>query len=263
MFIHAIIRKFVAYILLGAVSVKGECKWTPDRNGRVNLPWDITEIPKYAFHRCKELKTIFIGDWITRINDAAFHSSGLREVIWDEPDDDDRVDKGTELFFGVAVFYGCKSLKHISIPARVFDLNTSVLAMSGIERIDFTPAISGPVLRWIPPDFVWGAPIKSITIPSYIEQIGPNAFHQSGLQSINFESGSELFVIKHTAFYETPLVTANFPNGASIANDAFQGVTTCKHLFQAGNTVVNCNQISLPLHDKTRSVRGANRVSSE
>jgi len=251
MFIHAIIRKFVAYILLGAVSVKGECKWTPDKNGRVNLFWIITEIPKDAFHGCKELKSIWIADSVTRINYMAFRSSGLQEVIWEEPDYyDKRVEEGTELIFGAAVFYNCKSLKHISIPAKVLHLGSSVLAESGIESIDFAPAISSPVLRKIPANFVQGAPINSITIPSYITEIGPNAFRQSKLQSINFDSGSKLLEIKKTAFYETPLETGNFPNGASIANDAFQGVTTtCEHLFQAGNTVVNC-QISLPLRKK-------------
>jgi len=240
MFLHAIVRKFVAAILLGAFSVEGSCKWPIDGNGKVQIPDYVTAIPRYAFFKCTAAKTVFIWTQITEIGANAFTKSGLREIIFEEPDDDDYVEDGTELIFRGAVFHSCKSLHHISIPARVRHLNSAEFSHSGLQTITFASSASGALLRDISANLFYAAPITSITIPDYITVISDLAFYESGLTSINFEAGSNLKSIRKKAFYGTQLVTANIPNGVSIANDAFQN-TPCENLFQAGNTVVNCH----------------------
>jgi len=102
----------ICIALVGAVSVRGDCLFTPDENGRVVIPKGTKSIPEEAFQDCAALKKIDIPASVENIEDFAFDFAvNLKKVFFH---------KGSNLEgIGDYSFHACYNLKRINFPSTL------------------------------------------------------------------------------------------------------------------------------------------------
>ena len=135
------------------------------------IPSIVTSIGDSAFSWCSSLSELVIPSSVTSIGDSAFTCSSLSELVI----------PSSVTSIGDWAFFGCSSLKYISIPKSVICLNGNPFA-----------AWDGK-LECLSPNFVYeddvlfnkdksriisfrNQNIKSYVIPSYVTSIGDHAF---------------------------------------------------------------------------------------
>ena len=135
------------------------------------IPSIVTSIGDSAFSWCSSLSELVIPSSVTSIGDSAFTCSSLSELVI----------PSSVTSIGDLAFFGCSSLKYISIPKSVICLNGNPFA-----------AWDGK-LECLSPNFVYeddvlfnkdksriisfrNQNIKSYVIPSYVTSIGDHAF---------------------------------------------------------------------------------------
>lgn len=109
---------------------------------RVVLPKELSNIGRYAFCECKNLRFITIPDSVTAIGDMAFYDcenlemlslgKSLRRIGYNafyncKSLKDVRLPYGLESI-GYQAFYRCESLTNVTVPADVKEMGTSVFA---------------------------------------------------------------------------------------------------------------------------------------
>ena len=128
--------------LLSGVATGGVCRYTPDANGHVDVPYGETSIDDFAFYACDALVSITLPSSVTRIGDYAFVTCPL--LTWVTTSD-----RLTSI--GHSAFYRCNSLAHVSLP-------------DGLTSIG----------EWA---FYKCASLPSVVLPTGIESIGMGAFY--------------------------------------------------------------------------------------
>lgn len=113
------------------------------------------------------------------------------------------------------------------------------LIFSGVGDVD-----NPSELVTIGNDVFYGCPIKDVTIPASVTSIGQVAFTypsgtQSQLETLTFESGSNLTTIGHNAFKNSKITSIELPNTVTnIAYNAFYKSTLLTNFtFQSGSVI--------------------------
>ena len=143
----------------------------------IELPETVTRLGKNVFKDCTSLKSITLPSSLVEIEEGAFAGcTSLEEIIFEEEEikiqvESDETDKkdndkdeddenvkieihGTK-YIGIAAFSGCTSLKKVSLPASLVQIDT--LAFAGCTSLE------------------------EITIPESVTNIGIGAFNTDGL----------------------------------------------------------------------------------
>ena len=177
----------------------------------ITIPSSVTSIGNYAFAYCQSLQSITIPSEVTSINNGAFLSCYLLTSI--------SIPSGVTTLNSSNIFQYCYSLQLISIPSGVTFIGsstfqycyslTSITIPSGVTSIEAST-------------FNYCYSLKSITIPSGVTSIGINAFQYCySLTSITIPS--EVTSIGNYTFnYCYSLKSITIPSKVtSIGNYAF------------------------------------------
>ena len=123
--------------LLSGVATGSVCRYAPDANGHVDVPYGETSIDDFAFYACDALVSITLPSSVTRIGDYAFVACPL--LTWVTTSD-----RLTSI--GHSAFYRCNSLAHVSLPD-----GSSRPATDPLRCTSWAPASAPPHRRLPPP----------------------------------------------------------------------------------------------------------------
>ena len=174
--------------------------------------YSVTSIDSFAFHGCRRLTSVAIGNSVTSIGQSAFRDcSGLTSITIGN----------SVTSIGQSAFRGCSGLTSITIPNSVTSIGQSVFSgCSGLASITIGNSVTS-----IGHEAFYGCSgLTSITIPNSVTSIGLEAFYGcSGLTFITIGNGVTL--IDNSAFYGcSGLTSITIPNSVtSIGIDAFRG----------------------------------------
>jgi len=219
--------------LVGAVSVRGDCFMTPDKDGIVVITGGTETITPGAFKRCDALEKIIIPASVKNIGKQAFlEATNLKKVFFK---------KGSNLKdIGDQAFSGCNSLERFDFPNSLKKIGKSVFFRSGLQKVSFKNGIqvigNGA--------FNSCSSLKKITFPRSLRRIGKDAFSYSGLEEIKFyiKRDSRLQEIGVHAFFKSEnLKTINIPTGVEIRPQAFKETGCSSDMFVPGATIVDCS----------------------
>ena len=146
----------------GLKSIGYEAFKNCDSLTEITLPEGVTKISSYAFAECHKLKSIN-AKGVTSVRDSAFESCfKLSEIEFSED----------FYYVGGYAFWGCDSLKEFKYDKQTTFIDIYGFHYSGIESFEFSNE-----LTVIPEGAFESAELISITLPSNLEIIGPNAFN--------------------------------------------------------------------------------------
>ncbi|HEX9059730.1 MAG TPA: leucine-rich repeat domain-containing protein, partial [Clostridia bacterium] len=156
---------------------------------RAELPESLTKIEKSAFNRCRKLNEVLFGSNVAEIGDLAFYACNSLKNI--------HLPDGLKSI-GDMAFYKCFSLDEITLPKSLSSLGSNVFTASGLKsaaincnlnecgtdvfsqcnklkKLSFDEGVKS-----IGNKFAFSCPsLKYVNLPSSIEYIGKNAFHDS------------------------------------------------------------------------------------
>ena len=163
----------------------------------VTLPEGITTIPYWTFYRCSSLKTVVIPNSVKRIEEQAFHQSGIESIVLPESVEE----------IGPYTFYQCENLESITVKSRVTSLPLSfcqdcpklqyVSLPEGLENIgrfaflnctSLTECLLPSTLKGLMYASFALSGLKSISIPDAIEHIGEFSFESTAMESANLSN---------------------------------------------------------------------------
>ena len=161
----------------------------------VIIPDSVTTIGKYAFYRCKSLRSVFIPDSVTAIGVYAFSScENLTNIV---------IPSSVTIIWGGA-FSDCTSLTRIVIPDSVIPIGE--YAFSGCSSLT-SISIPDSVVSICNHAFYGCSNLTSISIPSSAISIGESAFDGCGkLTTILAKAKLSQKAFGKTKFY-APIVT--------------------------------------------------------
>ncbi len=179
----------------------------------VTTPSYVTEVARYAFEGCTNLKSVTILDGVTKIGAIAFKGCANLERVT-------VADSVTEI--GGGAFEGCTSLKYVNIPHSVTEIRTN-LFKDCTSLVDIT--LPNSVTR------IWGdafkgcTSMKSITIPGSVTEMEAAFYGCAELESVTIERGVPS--IGFAAFQDcTGLKNITIPDTVTtIEGQAFWGCT--------------------------------------
>ena len=126
------------------------------------IPEGVKVIGEEAFKDCYKLARVYIPDSVTTIEKSAFEGC-KRLVEINVPDSVDSI--------GERVFCGCERLEQLTIPSSVTSFPQFCFAKTGLTSFDFAQTVTK--IGW---GVFSGSGLKSIVIPSNIENISSYAF---------------------------------------------------------------------------------------
>lgn len=207
----------------------------------IEVPANITEIPKYCFFRFTQMKSIKLHNSITKIGDEAFQECGIVEITLPNS----LVDIGEGVFYHNTsltditlpdnlitipwgMFRACTSLKTIHIPESVTTISNAVFsgctALNEIQLPSHLASIGSGV-------FSGCTALSEVTLPESIITIESGAFSGcKGLTAINLPDNLE--EIQSNAFYKcSKLNTIIIPNKITeLAPNVFSGCTALNEI---------------------------------
>ena len=210
---------------------------------KVTIGRGLTQISKEAFVFTTSLNTITIPNGITLIGGAAFSSSGLTSVVFEE--------NSSLMLIDGSAFFGC-NISEIDIPASVLEIGESAFVCNPLIRIGFT---DNAVLRTIGKSaFAMCWLLENIDLPTSLRTIGGFAFQSSGLTEATIPAG--VTTIGEGAFSLcSDLTKVEVEAGNTVYHD-IDGVVytldnTAIHTYPAGKagesyTLQNTTQIVAP-----------------
>ncbi len=161
------------------------------------IPDSVTSIGASAFYWCQLLEEITLPDSIEFIGETAFHYSGYynNQKNWkndmlyinsalisakDSISGDCRVKDGTTIIADKA-FYGCKSLKSVTIPEGIKSIGDyTFYECTSLESVTIPESVTD-INAYA---FAWCSSLKTAEIPAGVTQIGEYAFfYCSSLES--------------------------------------------------------------------------------
>jgi|GEM_PF-1870066 len=200
---------------------------------QINLNDGLKKIGDYAFIYCYPLQSISIPSTVTEIGNGAFHSSGLQQITLNE---------GLKTI-GDYAFQWCDSLRSITLPSTVTNIgycaftfvnsletitvasgNSNYYSEDGVlfdktkKRLIAYPANKSPhydiplgvtVIDTAAFEGNWS--LRSVTIPSSVTDLAPEAFYRCDLLSV-IDLPSSISKIGNYCFYECYNLSAIFTN---------------------------------------------------
>lgn len=170
----------------------------------VEIKNNLQTIPKYAFFRCLNLKTVKMPATVKEIGLSAFAESGIETI-----------DLSNVETIGVEAFYECLYLKNVNI-GKAKLLATSAFARSGVTSL-IVPATVGYIPDFLCQDCIG---LKTVTCSGPLSTVGIMAF--SGCSALESFSFSKITCIGAQSFENTKITSFNFENVGDIQNRAFQ-----------------------------------------
>jgi hypothetical protein len=198
----------------------------------MTLSTNVTEIPAYAFAGCEDLWSVTLPPNVHTIGDNAFADADLETILF--PASLRAVGNSafwnTELTtltvpasvtnWGSAVFQNCLALANVSfeegctvVPDSMLTDCTALTSVSLATTI--TQIESG--------GFMACTNLTAIAIPPAVESIGFFAFAYSGLETVEFQTGSLTSIAEGAFAYCAALTSVTLPDGLQVIGDsAFQ-----------------------------------------
>lgn len=187
----------------------------------LELPRGLVEIDQYAIYSCKSLVEIVIPNTVELMTERCISSlTNLTTVTFEEGNletplafgDGSTYSSGSSEPTYYSVIYYCNKLQSLVLPERT----TSIGAYS------FTNMTS----------------LKSISLPSTLEEIKKYAFYQTPLTEITFADGpSKLEYIGYDAFYGTKITEVILPEGIKELGSISSGTTFSGSVFYSITTL--------------------------
>lgn len=213
-------------------------------------------IDTYTFYDCTNIKSIQIPASVQQIHRGAFYCCYKLESVMFE-NNSSLIDLGIGIDYEAkngGVFESCSSLTNITIPASVNKIYPrAFFGCSKLSRVEFEDGstlqvIGGGVYNsgdnrnyCSSGAFCECTSLANITIPQSVKIIEGGAFHQSGLESVLFESGSNIETIEAGtnnigAFSKTKISSISLPASLiTLGACAFRDCTSLKTLkFEDG-----------------------------
>ena len=197
--------------------------WFSDCTGleSVTIPNSVTSIGYKAFYGCSNLTSVTIPDSVTDIGLGAFAHSGLTNATI--PNSVTRIGENryVDESANTGAFYGCKSLKSVTIPGSVTEMWGRTFGnCTGLESV----VIGNGVTSIGRATFEDCCGLTSVSIPESVTEIGNRAFSNcSNLSSVTIPDG--VTSIGSMAFYGcSSLRSVTIGNGVTIIGGyAFYG----------------------------------------
>lgn len=246
----------------------------------VNVPNSITYVDQNAFMNCNNLNKVIISDIANWCQVKLFNytANPLYRAGHLYSDEDTEI---TDLVIPEGVgqiadyaFYGCKSIKSVTIPGTVTSIGNNSFYGAPIESLaigssEILAVNRGTGRNAIPPlTNVFGNQLTTIKVSEGVETIGSYAFYQcSSLKDLTLPS--TLLSIGNDAFFGCgALETLTLPSRlVTIGESAFQGASSLKSLDiptsvrTVGRSAFYCNYVSgqsayygINLHDSVTSI---------
>ncbi len=220
----------------GVTSIGDYAFYCAENLRSIVIPSTVTSIGEKAFYGCKNLETIILPEGITEISDYAFYGCAkLTELVI----------PSTVTKIGDYAFYNSIELEKIDVPAGVAEVgafafsNTRWIEIAADKLVvvgdgilvkynayvdEFTFTAEDPAVKVIAGGAFEGAyMLKNITLPETVTEIGAFAF--SGCTTVEKVISSAVAVGERAFNYCTALTSAEFADGATVAEDAFHGCT--------------------------------------
>ena len=193
----------------------------------VTITGSITKINDYAFENCSGLEAINIESALTTLGIAVFRSSGLKVFIA----------PSTLRNTGNCLFEKCTSLVTADFSAVTYEFQKN---NTGTYLFSECTALSNVVLHssfdYITDHaFYKCKALKTLTFPTYLDDIDEYAFAESGLESANFRW---IYKIGRNAFEKTKLTSVSLPEVNTLGVCAFANctnLTTVKFNYNGEN----------------------------
>jgi hypothetical protein len=220
---------------------------SPDCNGSITIPSEVTEIADSAFSNNTSLTSISIPNSVVRIGSNAFAGTGLTSISI----------PGSVTTIGDAAFQQIENLATVVIEEGIVSLPSQAF-YNNFSRSIINVTLPNTLVS-IGPAAFFGAGITAITIPNSVTTIGVGAFRESGLTSVTIPNsvttiGAEAFfgntaltfvrignsvtTIDDYAFSSNPALTTVFFGNevASIGSNAFSDNSSLYFVSFSGNT---------------------------
>jgi uncharacterized repeat protein (TIGR02543 family) len=149
----------------------------PAKEGTFSVPESVKVLSPSAFENCRKLTQINIPATIKSWPDMLFFKCESLSDVY-VPDD---------VILGKSVFYGCKGLKNVRLPAGLTQINYNLFfGCAGLTGISLPESINAIMSE----AFANCRSLKQLEIPSGVTSIGSNAFANcSSLTQIEFPQG--------------------------------------------------------------------------
>ncbi|MBO4340872.1 MAG: leucine-rich repeat protein [Bacteroidales bacterium] len=194
----------------------------------ITIPESITRVDKYAFAGCSNLRNIHINN-LTAWLKIDFHSmyvhylhpfsvSGAGRMFLDGVElTDVSIPEGVSTI-GYHAFYGCTSIKTVSIPNSVSIISQSFEGCSNLVSVSIPESVTD--IGWA---FIGCTSLTSITIPESVTNISGAFKNCTSLASVTIP---ESVINMELAFCQcTGLTAITIPEGVTNINGAFQNCT--------------------------------------
>ncbi|MCR5361962.1 MAG: leucine-rich repeat domain-containing protein [Bacteroidales bacterium] len=185
----------------------------------------VTRIGEYAFNECKNMTSLTIGKGVTSVGQRAFqYCEKLESAAF----------PNNEIEFGEYVFEGCKAMTTVTLPEKMTSINHGMFKeCNSLTSVN----LSQDLTKIMHQAFFRCFNLENIELPSGVTEIGSEAFCQCGFKRVTIPSG--ITCLSNGVFKETGLVGIVIPEGVSkIEGGAF---SECKNL--AYITVKNPNPV--------------------
>lgn len=198
------------------------------------LPSDITEVPE-EFAYDTAVSHIELPDTVKSIGDYAFTAAALEDITIPSATDyigryafavcynlsEVNFSQRSGDYYEIShyAFMECTSLKSITIPRGLNNINSYCFFGSGLESINLPSS-----LKYINQYAFASSQLLSVVLPKKVQRIREGAFQECiRLNAVEIEPDSELYQIDLIAFQNcTSLTTMSFPEGLNkIDNSAF------------------------------------------
>lgn len=192
-----------------------------DLLNNVVIPQSVTELPPSCFADCGSLNTITLHDQITAIADHVFTKTALESFaippLVKRAEEGTfgycplkEIDLGNVEFLGHRVFIGCSTLKSITLPATLKELDTEAFNETGITELVIPEGVEK-----IGHQLLIGChSLTSVTIPSTVTNAGDNLF--ADCENLNVVYWNTAAALNHSGRKYNPncliyLATGNTP----------------------------------------------------
>ena len=182
----------------------------------LEIPSEVTTIGSNCF-AFSNIRTITIPSSVTVIGQGAFYGSELRTITFQKP-------SKSGLILRAQVFYGCKYLKSLAIPAGTTSIgNMLCYQCSNLTSLTLPSGITTLPERMIIECYA----LKSLAIPSTVTTINEYSLAYSGLASINIPESVK--TLGKGFLQSTAIQTVSLPKGiTAVPDEAFYDCTALK-----------------------------------
>lgn len=192
------------------------------KEGQFTVPSDVTKIHTYAFNGCKSITKVVLPNGLKTIGDFAFMNCTAMTSV--------NIPTGLTTL-GTNAFRNASSLaSSINLPASLINISSSVF--QGCKKIS-NVTISEGIITIGEFAFSECTSLKSIELPTTINELGISSFEYAGLTSINIPNS--ITDIPAAAFAGCKLTSITLPEGLrTIQTEAFN------------NNGTTINSVSIP-----------------